>query len=254
MTRVRRTKVELVLPVHNEADTIEGVLEGFYEHALRAGGIDLRFIVSEDGSRDHTADVVRKVAERLPITLISTPHRKGYSQAVIDGLLASTAPVVACCDSDGQYDPADLVALVDRLTGHDAVWGYRNPRHDPLARAVMSRSFRFAWDHIHHRQFIDPSCPFVCFTHAAVDRMLGDGAHVPLMPEGLWWEMSARAAGVDLNVVEHPVHHLTRPGGGTQVYKPQRLPSIATDNLAGLWLLRSDLAYQRSRRQLAEAH
>jgi glycosyltransferase involved in cell wall biosynthesis len=240
--------VELVLPVHNEADSIEHVLTGFYDHCRAEGCIDLRFIVSEDGSRDHTADVVRKMAEHMPITLISTPHRKGYSQAVVDGLAASTAPVVVCCDSDGQYDPHDLSGLVAALPGYDAVWGYRNPRHDPLARFVMSRSFRFAWHQIHHLRFVDPSCPFVCFSRAALDRVLGDGARVPLMPEGLWWEMSARVASIGLAVTERPVNHLARPGGGTQVYKPQRLPRIVGDNLAGLWLVRSDLEYQRHRR------
>jgi glycosyltransferase involved in cell wall biosynthesis len=248
----RRTRVDLVLPVHNESATIAGVLESFHQ-AAEVDGLNLHFVVSEDGSRDGTADVVREMAAHLPITLISTPHRKGYSQAVVDGLRAAKASVVVCCDSDGQYDAADLSALVDRLHGHDAVWGYRNPRHDALARAVMSRSFRFAWSHIHHQVFVDPSCPFVCFTRDAVARVLGDGARVPLMPEGLWWEMSARVAGIGLDVVQQPVHHLSRPGGGTQVYKPQRIPRIASDNLAGLWLVRSDIEYQRSRRELGAA-
>src|SRR5207302_2551943 len=103
--------IDIVLPAHNEADSIGATLREFHEVA-QAGGLTVRFIVSEDGSSDATVAIVRALAATLPITLLTEARRKGYSRAVTDGLRASTADLVACVDADGQCDPRDLVRLV----------------------------------------------------------------------------------------------------------------------------------------------
>jgi len=245
---VAGTRVDLVLPAHNEEHSIEGVIRDFYEICATKGGLDLHFIISEDGSSDATAAVIEALAAELPITLIHTDYRKGYSRAVIDGMLASTAPLVATCDSDGQYDPAGLLDLVAAVDGHQVAFGYRNPRHDPPIRKVMSGAFKMAYEIFQSARFKDPSCPFDLFSRESLEVLVLNNPKVPLMPQGLWWEMSARIVGMGLDVVEVPVAHRKRDEGGSVVYKPRKMPRIVADNLFGLWLTKGDIEYQRAQR------
>jgi dolichol-phosphate mannosyltransferase len=242
-------RVDLVLPAHNEAASIEHVLREFHQVAMVEGGLDLHFVVTEDGSKDDTPKIVAELANELPITLVSTPYRKGYSRAVVDGLRASTAPFIAACDSDGQYDPANLLDLVARIGEHDIALGYRNPRADPWIRKAMSATFATTYRIMRHSPFRDPSCPFVLYTRDALSELVLTNPKVPFMPEGLWWEMSARAGGMGLDVIEVPVRHRRRSDGGSAVYRPQRIPRIVADNLFGLWLTKGDIAYQVAQRQ-----
>lgn len=206
-------------------------------------------MISEDGSADNTAKIVGDLAAELPITLLSTPYRKGYSRAVVDGLRASSAPLIAACDSDGQYDPKNLLDLVSALGEHDVAIGYRNPRHDSWIRKTMSTSFGIAFRSIQSTRFRDPSCPFALYTRAALTQLVLENPRVPFMPEGLWWEMSARAGGLGLSVIEVPIMHRRRNAGGSVVYRPKRIFRIVADNLFGLWLTKGDVAYQVAQRQ-----
>jgi dolichol-phosphate mannosyltransferase len=246
-------QVELILPAHNESKTIESVVREFYEICVKQNEIDLRFIITEDGSTDNTAETIRQLASELPITLIHTDYRKGYSRAVVDGLRGSHAPFVVACDSDGQYDPNDLLRLLESTGEADYVVGYRNPRADVLIRKIMSTMFKMAYSLFQGGRYKDPSCPFVVFSKKALQTMVLDNPRVPFMPQGLWWEMSARAKALNIQTLEVPVSHRRRDDGGSVVYKPRRIPRIVADNLFGLWLVKGDVEYQNRQRVQAKS-
>jgi dolichol-phosphate mannosyltransferase len=242
-------KIDLILPAHNEGRRIEKTIREFYQVVAVEGGLDLRLLISEDGSSDDTAGIITSLSHELPVTLLHTAYPRGYSRAVVDGLRASTAPLVAACDSDGQYDPANLLDLVNALGDHDVAVGYRNPRQDPVIRKVMSASFKLAYELVQPGRFRDPSCPFVLYTRNALTELVLKNPRVPFMPQGLWWEMSARTAGLKIDVIEVPIHHRRRDEGGSVVYRPRRIPRIVADNMFGLWLAKGDIAFQVAQRQ-----
>lgn len=247
------SKVDLILPAHNESKTIESVIREFYEICAIQNDIDIHFIITEDGSTDNTAEIISLLARELPITLIHTDFRKGYSRAVVDGLRGSKAPFVAACDSDGQYDPNDLLSLLSSCQEANYVVGYRNPRADSLTRKGMSALFGLAYSLFHAGRLRDPSCPFVVFSRPALQLMVLDNLRVPFMPQGLWWEMSARAKALNIQIIEVPVQHRKRADGGSVVYKPKKILRIVVDNLFGLWLVKSDVEFQnRTRKHFEE--
>jgi len=90
---------DLVLPCRDEALALEGLLPEVPEQ--------FRVIVVDNGSRDGTADVAR----RLGATVVSesTP---GYGAAVHAGLVAATADLVAFMDGDGSFCPNELLDMV----------------------------------------------------------------------------------------------------------------------------------------------
>jgi len=234
--------IDVVLPAHNEADSIGATLREFHEVA-QAAGLTVRFIVSEDGSSDATVMIVRTLATTLPITLLSEARRKGYSRAVTDGLRASTAGLVACVDADGQCDPRDLARLRDALDGHDLVVGRRIRRADHWSRLLMSRAFRVVFSMLFSVSLHDPSSPYLLIRRAALERVLATDPGI--LPQGFWWEFYARAAHLRLTMTEVPVAHRARSAGRTQVYLPTKIPRIALVHLIGLIRLRRELRSPR---------
>jgi glycosyltransferase involved in cell wall biosynthesis len=107
---------DLVLPCHNEAGALPGLLPevppGFSA------------IVVDNGSTDATADVARGHGAR-----VVGESRLGYGAAVQAGIEAATAEYVAVMDGDGSFDPAELPALLFAVSAGrcDLALGRRRP-------------------------------------------------------------------------------------------------------------------------------
>src|SRR5258707_4755215 len=94
--------VQILLPIHNEAVSIEATIEELYGDL--SPQVNLQFLLFEDGSKDNTKQILRGVATRRPAKLLLSEGRKGYSLAVRDGMQENDAPYLLCLDSDGQCD------------------------------------------------------------------------------------------------------------------------------------------------------
>jgi dolichol-phosphate mannosyltransferase len=231
--------IDVVLPAHNEGDGIAATLNEFYQTVVVEAGIPVRFVVCEDGSTDNTLAVLDELGKTLPILLVSSSERKGYSRAVVDGLRATTASVVAFIDSDGQCDPKDFPRLLEMLDQNDLIVGYRDPRHDFRYRKLMSRAFKVAYEVLFPVRLKDPSCPFLVLRQDALGEILS--GHPGMLRQGFWWEFNARAAAAGLRVSQAPCHHRDRLAGTTKVYRPGRIPGIAVEHLRALFTLRREL-------------
>ncbi len=231
--------IDVVLPVHNEGASIADTLREFYAKVAGEQKIPIRFVICEDGSSDDTVPVLEALSRELPIKLISDPVRKGYSRAVIDGLLATESEWVTCIDSDGQCDPADFGRLAAASAGQDMVIGYRNPRSDTAMRKLMSGAFGFVYRLYFDVRLRDPSCPYVFINRPGLDAILS--GNVGILKQGFWWEFVARAGALGLRTRELPVSHRVRSSGVTQVYRLGKIPRIAIEHLAGLRRLRREL-------------
>ena len=57
-----RPELEILLPVHNEGESIEATIRNIYEELSPAAG--LGFIICEDGSKDDSKEVLTRLAHR----------------------------------------------------------------------------------------------------------------------------------------------------------------------------------------------
>lgn len=125
LSRMAAVELTVVVPSFNEIDNVEPLIERL--HAA-LDGIEWEVIYVDDDSPDGTAVKVRELAQTDPrVRCIQRIGRRGLSTAVIEGMLASSAPYLAVIDADLQHDekllPRMLATL--KLDGLDIVVGSR---------------------------------------------------------------------------------------------------------------------------------
>ena len=224
-----RCALEVLLPVHNEAKSIESTIREINDVlSLRVAP---RLIVCEDGSVDETKQVLLELSRVFPMKLIMSDERKGYSRAVIDGMRALDADYLLCLDSDGQCDPKDFEKFWDVRDQQDVAIGRRIKRVDNLLRRGLSRGFYFVYQLFCRVPVHDPSCPFVLAHRRVIESLAPELGE---MNQGFWWEFTARVHRRGFSLREIPINHRGRAAGKTQVYRLDRLFAIAHSHLAAL--------------------
>lgn len=109
----RPLELAVVLPTLNERGNIAPMVARL-EAALQ--GIAWEAIFVDDNSRDGTADAGRDIGRTDPrIRVIQRIGRRGLASAAIEGMCATSAPVVAVMDADHQHDPALLPGMLDAI-------------------------------------------------------------------------------------------------------------------------------------------
>jgi glycosyltransferase involved in cell wall biosynthesis len=214
-------ELEVLLPVHSEAETIEATIREIYEEF--SPKLRMRFIIREDGSQDATKQILTRLSLAIPMNLSLSDARKGYSAAVRDGMTALQAPYLLCLDSDGQCDPKDFWSFWEARHDADVLLGWRVARADTLLRKTLSRFFCLFYQALFRIPVRDPSCPYVFARQEVIRRLVPE---LGAMQQGFWWEFVARTHRRGYTIKELPVHHRRRTGGTTQVYQYVKMPGI----------------------------
>jgi glycosyltransferase involved in cell wall biosynthesis len=117
-----RVRLTVVIPVYNEIETVESLL-----NRVREVPLDLEVIVVDDGSTDGTRDLLPKLEGTLIDRLLMHEKNAGKGAALRTGFKHATGDVVVVQDADMEYDPHELpMLLTPILRGKaDAVYGSR---------------------------------------------------------------------------------------------------------------------------------
>jgi dolichol-phosphate mannosyltransferase len=106
-------ELAVIIPTFNEAANVAPLLERL---ALALAGIHWEAIFVDDDSPDGTADRVRSIGiNDTSIRVVQRIGRRGLSSAVIEGMLATSAPVLAVIDGDMQHDETILSRMIDAI-------------------------------------------------------------------------------------------------------------------------------------------
>lgn len=106
-------EVAVVVPTLNEAANVEKLIAKL-SVVLAGRGWEVVFV--DDNSPDGTSALVRRIArESRHVRIVQRVGRRGLSSAVVEGILATAAPIVAVMDGDLQHSEEALPALIDAV-------------------------------------------------------------------------------------------------------------------------------------------
>jgi glycosyltransferase involved in cell wall biosynthesis len=136
-------KLSIVAPMYNE----ELCIDEFIKETLRAivpMGIDYEIVLVDDGSKDKTYAVAKKISEsNLKIKTIRFSRNFGHQMALLAGLKFASGDVIIMMDSDLQHPPELIPELMRKhLEGFDVVHTVRvSTEKETLTKKLTSKAF-----------------------------------------------------------------------------------------------------------------
>jgi glycosyltransferase involved in cell wall biosynthesis len=136
--------ISLVIPVYNEAGSLEPLVEEIAQ-ALPPTGHPYEVVFVDDGSSDGSFAVMEKLAAADPsVRAVKLRRNFGKAAALAHGFADARGEIIVTLDGDRQDDPAEIPKLLAKLDeGYDLVSGWKQRRQDPVTKTVPSRFFNW---------------------------------------------------------------------------------------------------------------
>jgi dolichyl-phosphate beta-glucosyltransferase len=214
-------ELTVVMPAYNEAARIVEPLRRIASH-LRARAVPSEILVVDDGSRDGTADVVRRTASDLaiPLRVIASDRNRGKGHAVKVGMTSARGRAVLMTDADLSTPIEELDKLFPHLRdGTQVVIGSRKMPgavievHQPFLRESMGWVFTQLTRLLVIR-VSDVTCGFKLFSRDAAGQIF---SRVTLDDWSFDAEALYLAGRLGYGIREVPV--LWRDAAGTKVHR-----------------------------------
>jgi glycosyltransferase involved in cell wall biosynthesis len=118
--------LSIVVPVYNEQDTVEQLLNAVLSAALPEG-VEHEVVVVDDASTDRTHEALAPFKDNPAVRILRQPSNRGKGAALRRGFAEAGGDFIVVQDADLEYDPRDYPRLLAPvLEGKaDAVYGSR---------------------------------------------------------------------------------------------------------------------------------
>ncbi len=220
-------EIAIIVPVFNEADNVLPMAREVAA-AFDSLGRDWELVFVDDASTDDTPKRIVEASQADPhVRGLRHQRNAGQSAAVWTGLQATTTSILCTLDGDLQNDPADLPAMIQKLTEFDFVSGMRLNRQDTWVRKASSRIARKARKVALGVDFRDTGCAIRAFKRTAIAGVF------PF--NGLHRFLPVLVHGGGAKTLEVPVNHRPRVAGVSKYGVWNRLGRGIYDLIAISW-------------------
>jgi glycosyltransferase involved in cell wall biosynthesis len=229
-TRTQLLDLSVVVPVYNELDNLEALVERVRD-TLDPLGIEWELVAVDDGSTDGSGERLDQLAaaeQRLRVLHFSS--NCGQSAGLDAGFRHACSSTIAILDADLQAFPEDLPSLLELLAsdGVDAVVGIRADRHDSAWKRFSSRFANSVRNLLTREDIADTGCPIKVFRAEAIASVPSfDGMH-RFLPTLL------RMQGFEVRQLE--VRHAARTAGRSKYGTWNRAVRGLRDALGVRWM------------------
>jgi glycosyltransferase involved in cell wall biosynthesis len=226
-----RPGLSIFFPAYNDAGTIASLV--LIAHmAARQVTDDYEVIVIDDGSPDHTGELLDEMASSYPwLRVIHHEKNRGYGGALRTGFLSAKKELVFYTDGDAQYDPRELKSLYEAFgPGVDFVNGYKIGRSDPLHRIIIGRVYHWFVKLMFGLRLRDVDCDFRLMRRSVFEKVV-----LTRSSGVICVELMKKVQDHGFRIAQVPVHHFHRSYGKSQFFNFRRVGKTLVD-LARLWL------------------
>ncbi len=244
-----RPSISAFFPAYNDAGTIPSMVIAA-DMTLRSLTDDYEIVVVNDGSSDHTADVLEELKRSYPrLKVVHHQRNRGYGGALRSGFANASKELIFYTDGDAQYDPREMVTLLEAMTPTvDVVNGFKVKRSDPLHRVVIGKLYHWSVKTAFGLTVRDTDCDFRLFRRGVFDKIrLERNSGVICV------EMMKKVQDAGFTIAQVPVSHYHRAYGHSQFFNFRRVFRVGVD-LINLWReLVLDKGLSQSRAETAAA-
>ncbi len=123
-------KISVVIPMYCEEEVAQKCYDRVKDVLTNIDGYDYEIICVDDGSKDHTLEILTEIAENdKKVGVLSFSRNFGHQAAVTAGLKKTTGDAVIIIDADLQ-DPPELIPDMLKYweQGYEVIYGKRKSR------------------------------------------------------------------------------------------------------------------------------
>jgi glycosyltransferase involved in cell wall biosynthesis len=201
---------------------------------MKEKGFTYEVIFVNDGSTDHSWEVIEELKRKSPDQVKGIKFRRNYgkSPALYCGFAEAQGDVVITMDADLQDSPDEIPGLYHMIKdeGYDLVSGYKQKRHDPLSKTLPTKLFNATARRVSGiKNLHDFNCGLKAYRRDVVKNIEVFGEMHRFIP------YLAKNAGFD-KIGEKVVHHQKRQYGKSKFMGWNRFVNGYLD-LMTLWFL-----------------
>ena len=204
--------ISVIIPLFNEEESLPE-LYAWIERVMKANGFSFEVIFVNDGSTDHSWQVIQRLgSESDHVKGIKFRRNYGKSPALYCGFKQAQGDVVITMDADLQDSPDEIPALYKMIVedGYDLVSGYKQKRYDPLSKTIPTKLFNATARKISGiKNLHDFNCGLKAYRKAVVKNIAVYGEMHRYIP------YLAKNAGFD-KIGEKVVQHQARKYGSSK--------------------------------------
>jgi glycosyltransferase involved in cell wall biosynthesis len=214
-------KLSIVMPIYNELATLREIVS-----RVTALDVDKELIMVDDASTDGTRELLTELRDRglerwLPnpgarrgvnnVNVILQPHNMGKGAALRTGFAAVTGDIVVIQDADLEYDPRDIIQLIQPIRDDvaDVTFGSRfigTPRRALYFwHSLLNRSLTLASNMLNDLNLTDMETCYKAFRAEVIRAIEIEENRFGVEPE-----LTAKVAKMGLRIYEVPVSYRGR--------------------------------------------
>ncbi len=136
-----KKEISVIVPVYNEADNIQNLLERIHA-SLTENGYKYEVIFVDDHSTDGTPKIAAFFSKKYPVRVFTKAGKKGKAYSLLEGFEKAAFENLCFIDADLQYPPEAIFEMANLLTDYDVVTANRKNYKEGKVRHLMSNVFK----------------------------------------------------------------------------------------------------------------
>lgn len=205
-------QLSIIIPLLNEEESLEE-LYSWIANVVQARGLSYEIIFVDDGSKDQSWEVIKKLNEKdKNVKAIRFRRNFGKSQALNAGFKQARGEVIITMDADLQDSPDEIPTLYQMIIDEkwDLVSGWKKKRYDhKLTKNLPSKLFNWAARKTSGLQLHDFNCGLKAYHSSVIKNIDVHGEMHRYIP------VLAKNAGFE-RITEKVVQHQARKYGKTK--------------------------------------